>query len=135
MKQLLVLALGVMVCCALKANAGDPVKEDMERLQGEWEPVNWIVEGREVPNKGAQKNFIFAGNKLTANEQTGTFTIDPKKEPKTIDVSLPSVKALWSYQLDGDSLRIAFGKVGGEAPPDFKGNCGHPVLILKRKAK
>jgi len=135
MKRAVVLALGGVVCIALKAGAGDPVKDDLDRLQGEWVPVNWIVDGKEVPGKGEQKNFTFAGNKLTANDQAGTFTIDPTKRPKRLDVSLPLVKGNWSYQLEGDRLIIAFGKVGEKAPTDFEGRPGNPVLILKRKPK
>jgi uncharacterized protein (TIGR03067 family) len=145
MKRISVLLLALCCFIVTRSDAGDPVKDDLEKLQGEWTPTTWVVGGREYPDdpsKKVQTNHIFAGKKLTAQGRTGTFTINPSNKPKTMDVDFPAVPGqaqrfvtTWTYEISGDTLKIAYGKVGEKPAPDFKGNDFYFVLIFKRKTK
>src|SRR5262249_42033682 len=64
---------------------------DLEKLQGMWKPTGVTANGVEVPaNLLAQARMTFKGNKITIQMgpkvQNETFTLDPTKSPKWIDV-------------------------------------------------
>ncbi len=71
----------------------DAAKKDLDSLQGIWQLVSLEVEGKPLPEdqvKGTK--MTFKGNKAShpgpdGKIEEGTFTLDPSKKPKAIDIS------------------------------------------------
>ena len=98
-------------------------------LQGTW---MWTYTSS---NQTATLTYIFNGNNWTMTittptesvQDSGTFTIDPTANPKTIDMYLAACTGPWEsnigktlpciYLLSGTNLTIAFGDPGGIARP------------------
>ena len=86
--------------------------------------------------------FEFKGDKFTmkGGDETrgGTYKIDMKKKPPTLDVTLSQGGDGGTfhsiYELDGDKLKIASGaEPGAAAPTEFKSKEGVILMTLKRK--
>ena len=122
-------------------------QEKNDSLQG-----NWLVEktergGRKPPTELLKTlKVIIKGDKLEMSDakrgETGVFKLDPAKTPKEIDLVFSEgltgeVKrtALGIYELNGDTLKIAWRKDGGPRPTEFSSIAGErtsELLILKR---
>ncbi|HSB08160.1 MAG TPA: TIGR03067 domain-containing protein [Blastocatellia bacterium] len=134
---------------ASKAGSAD---SEIKRLQGNWQVISWSDEsGEQVPpEEMKQFTFYFEGDRLTMRkfkDDPGTqcqFRIDVSKQPKWIDLGMPSLAAGSTllegiYSLEGDdlSLCITSGLRNGVAPPrptEFKTrpNEKYALLVLKR---
>jgi uncharacterized protein (TIGR03067 family) len=89
--------------------------------------------------------LTFKGNTLhwksNKDDDTGTFTIDPTKKPKHIDITAKglnngmTVKAI--YELNGDQLKICMDPTSQDRPKEFKSKENSPlgVMILQRVKK
>ena len=126
----------LLIPCFVGARAGEPpgnpVKDDLEKLQGEWIPVSMLHDKQPKPY------MTFVGEKLSMNGRTGTMTIDPLKNPKTMLATFGEEKYTWIYRIDGDGLVVAFGVVGGPVPGDFREDgfkTISQVVHMKQKAK
>jgi uncharacterized protein (TIGR03067 family) len=121
---------------------------DQDRLQGTWV----LVGGRrpftekEIEDYGIK--WTFKGELLDCKAKTspvsdeGTFTLDPKMEPKTIDHKVTAGRYkgktfLGIYKIDGDSLTICEGNPDGERPTEFKSDPKDSIrlLVFKRDKK
>ncbi len=97
------------------------VKKELKKLEGTWEVVSVESNGR----KGAEGEltglaYVFEANgkwklqKDGESQAEGTFTIDPTKNPPTIDYKIVSSiseeskgkTSLGIYKLDGDKLTV-----------------------------
>ena len=116
----------------------DAVKEELKRLEGSWRVVAVELGGKEMDREeiGDAKNlWVFSGTKCST--VTGkrtiecTFTIDPAKSPKWIDVTRTSDKVTWPgiYELKGETLRVFQGTPGGKRPTEFKTTEGTQEVI------
>lgn len=116
----------------------DAVKEELKRLEGTWRVVAVELGGKEIDREeiGDAKNLlVFSGTKCTT--VTGkrtiecTFTIDPTKNPKWIDIRRVSDKVTWPgiYELKGDTLKVFQGTPGGKRPTEFKTKEGTQQVI------
>jgi uncharacterized protein (TIGR03067 family) len=126
--------------------SADIVKKDLQQFQGSWRAVSiQHVDGRQATQDELQNTtLVIDGNKFTLTLKdlavSGTFTIDPAKSPKTIDVVLatakkPDEKLLGIYQLQGDTRQSCFAVLGKERPKDFtKSVMGHLRLEWKRQS-
>lgn len=123
----------------------DPVKQELEKLQGAWIIVANTQEGKETPEslrerkrytikrdhysvsfKGAEKPLLEFRIKL-----------DPTSKPKTIDmVGLKTDKVLLAglYELDGDTLTICVPVGTGDRPRSIKSDAGSKsgIIVYKR---
>src|SRR5262249_34355351 len=107
--------------------------------QGTWNAVSGERDGEKL-NEFQLKNWeqmIFKEDKFTreGNEKKeGTFAIDPKKDPKEIDLNL-TVKgqaATWMgiYELKGDTLKLALS--GGGRPTELSSKGGGVLIVFER---
>ena len=132
------LVVFVVACAGVVVATADLAADDAKKLEG-----TWVVESTSrdeflaVGWKGDQ--WVFGGDRVTlktkAKELNFTFTVDPAKEPKTMDFAPPkeSNQARWLtiYELDGDLLKVCIG-LGAKRPTEFSDKQGM-VVVLKRK--
>lgn len=134
---------------ALLLGADDPDKGDKAKIVGTWEITAAEQEGQTLPKSllsgrtitfEKEKYIIRAGEKV---EEEGTFGMDSEKSPKSIDLKIvkgsdEGKDQLGIYELDGDSLKIAFAMPGDETRPTEFTTSGEGAALftmtLKRKA-
>jgi uncharacterized protein (TIGR03067 family) len=120
---------------------------DLEKLQGEWVLVGLEVREATVPaEKLAGTTLVIRKDKYTTvvkkKEYPVTFTLDPTKDPKHIDMLIPDAAgkpqpAKGIYKLDGDKLVICRGQApGGERPRNFVSSATNDTFVVtwERKA-
>ena len=124
----------------------DAVRKELKALQGTWKAVSLEAGGKSLP-KEAVPDFTFIigadGKSIGKSPQVeyqATITVDPKKNPKTIDIvpdngpdrgkTQPGI-----YEFDGDKLKICAAQPGKDRPTDFdtKGKMGYSLMILRRE--
>jgi RNA polymerase sigma factor (sigma-70 family) len=123
----------------------DRRREDKDLLQGVWDVVGVEAGGKE-PRDGSEKNaaWEFKGDRVYLvqdySEESGTFTLDSGKTPRTMNVSLtPFIGERRTipciYQLDGDTLKICLGW-NGTRPTAFATRAGEETMLVtfKRRA-
>jgi uncharacterized protein (TIGR03067 family) len=139
-KRMGLAAVLAAVCGSLLTAAEDKDKSDKDLLQGTWNAVSGERDGEKL-NENQLKNWqqmVFKDDKFTreGNEKKeGTFVLDPKKEPKEIDLNL-TVKgqaATWPgiYELKGTTLKLCL-KPGGR-PTVFDSKGGFLLVFEKQK--
>jgi uncharacterized protein (TIGR03067 family) len=119
------LLVGVAVSLAAPAPKEPPKKESS--IVGEWVGEKLVIGGKEMPPakgvKGLRFTFTEDGKFTVQNEsekpETGTYKIDPKKDPPEIDlIQPPGTKTgptLGIHNVEGDTLTICFTfTLGGE---------------------
>ena len=143
MLQLLALA-----SCVLAAPPDDVVRREQQALDGNWRLVSAEQDGQRMPARQANdfsltfKNGRFissqGGNKLGGHKQTGTYTLDPTKNPKTIDVvpdAGPDKGKSWSliYIVQDSTLRICCRGIGEDRPTSFdtKDQKGVTLMVFR----
>lgn len=114
------------------------VKADLAALKGAWRITKMQANG-EVPPPGfiEQLQLEFGDTtvslKLAQRKETCIFKIDPKVNPKTLDMSPETnkeVNVLGIYELNGDVLKICWSKKGPR-PNAFTANAGEDRLLLE----
>lgn len=126
----------------------EPPKEssDLDKLQGEWVLVGLEVREEFVPaEKLAGTTLIIKKDKYTTivkkKEYTVTFTLDPKQDPKQIDMLIPNDSGTPQlskgiYKIDGDKLIICRGQApGGERPRNFVSSAANDVFVMTWEKK
>ena len=142
---LVVLVLVLPVLAVLGQGKDDP-KKDAERLEGTWLVVESERNGQKQPEEQTKKlKMIFNKDRyiiqVDENTKEATFTIDPTKKPKTIDVvpldgedkgkTIPGI-----YMLDGDKLKLCFADKTPDRPKEFTGKAdSKAILFVLQKAK
>lgn len=141
----LVLALGPLASALAQ---GDAVKAEMHKLQGTWVRVSVDVNGKKTEDgnrpAGEAVTLTIQGDKFGGE----TFTLDPTKSPKHIDVlsvddkgraiTLPGI-----YELKDGELKVCFpfpfgGKFDkiGQRPTEFGSKRGgNDVLEVYKRRK
>lgn len=138
--------LGLTVAVAAPA-AKDPPKKEAT-IVGQWVGEKAVAGGKELPVPDGGIVFTFAADGvLSVTEQgpgkpdTGSYKVDPKKNPPEIDLIPPSTKKepvmQGIYKLDGDTLTLCFrhGPPGTERPNEFESPAGSDVIVMTLKRK
>jgi len=122
------LALVALFVMTLSAWAGD-----QESIQGTWTLESASLDGQvmRIPTVV----YVFAGDTLTVRpasgpEQKAAFTLDLTSKPKILVVQHGANPDRSPFELDGDTLKIAFTSPG-EHPTDVSDK-GHVLFTLKR---
>ena len=124
------LILPALFSMATGAPADDATKKELQLLQGTWRAVSVVgVDAEPMPDEDLRvTKLVIEGNHFSLTTKMlvifGTFTIDPTKTPKTIDVTLataenPEQRMLGVYQIDGNSRKSCFALVGEPRPKDL----------------
>jgi uncharacterized protein (TIGR03067 family) len=144
---LLVLGTGLLLAAA----ASDPadMKSERAKLQGTWQLVAEVLDGKEQPPeyvRQIQLTFDAQGNwRVDKGGEVlfrGTSAIDPAKNPKEMDSTLTApeankgtaVRAI--YRVEGDTYTQCWA-VGRPRPMAFKADAtaGHNLSTYKRVEK
>jgi uncharacterized protein (TIGR03067 family) len=120
------------------APGDEKAKTDKELLQATWVEES-RGDGEKVP-EGDRWKLVFEGDKATwrskGKEHQGTFTLDPTRTPKEIDLNLadPTLTLNGIYELKGDTLKTLWRENDREGlPKTFDPKEG--VLIVLKKMK
>jgi len=123
----------------------DPAKKEMSRLEGTWQMVSGERGGMKLDDA-----MIKSGKRVVKDGETtvtfgellwmkAKFTVDPAKQPKTIDYTLTSgpdkgKQQLGIYQLDSDTLKLCYAAAGAERPRSFAtaAGDGHTSSVWKK---
>jgi uncharacterized protein (TIGR03067 family) len=126
---------------AAKEAAADPLAP----FQGTWEIVSVEKDGSALPQDDiAGITVIISGSAYRLinkdNVSKGTFTVDPAKDPKQMDVhhkendpeTMPAI-----YEITSDTFRVCYNPEGGTRPTSFstKPDSGFLSVVYKRKSE
>jgi len=117
---------------------------DLQKLQGTWQRVSIVLDGKEASEDEAKKQQLTikeADYTLRIGEQSreGTLQLDSTKKPKEINIKSASgpnkgkiLKGI--YEIDGDTLKYCVAPPGKDRPTDFtsKPGSGHMLYINKK---
>jgi uncharacterized protein (TIGR03067 family) len=131
--------------CLFVALIGVPVfaeekKADANPLKGKWEIVSASFNGNVSPMlKGRILKFGDGEFTTYDGEEKGrtiAFALDPKADPKQIDLNRDGgeTKALGIYAIDKDELKLCYAEPGADRPKKFESTVGGKMflLVLKR---
>jgi uncharacterized protein (TIGR03067 family) len=127
----------------VRAAAHDPVKEDLDRLQGAWRIESSWLNGRQEPEVARSVTILFHGDRFIVVDKDGnrleeTIKLLPDRNPKAIDrrdkggiLAGPGI-----YSLEGDTFKWC-SAIGGNKvrPTSFSSEPGsrQSLMILRRQ--
>lgn len=125
---------------------GQTAEEDGKKIQGKWKVVQAEINGENVPiDKIQYARYVFEGDKLVTSDAgkrvEKNYKLDPKLNPKTIDITFPSPVTkgkteTWPgiYRFTRDGLVICFNNANKTRPIEFrtKANSGQVMMILAK---
>jgi len=111
-------------------------KSDKELLQGTWIPVSGEQDGKAIPKEKLNGKFIFKDDKFTlqiegGESREGTYTIDPEKKPKELDLTFGNNTVMGLYELKDGKLKYVGMERG--RPTDFDSTGATLVIYEKMK--
>ncbi len=131
-----------------KARAEGDTSKDLEKLAGTWIAIAAEDYGEKIPEdqiKGMQ--LVLSGSDFTSSHgdttvMSGTFTVDPAKKPKTIDLKSMSGRHKGKtlpglYKLEGEMLTICFVEPDGKRPTELASTIDNAAFLMtcKREKK
>jgi uncharacterized protein (TIGR03067 family) len=129
----------------LPALADDKKEPDLKPFVGGWTIEKAELGGMDITEHlKAMKFDIREGGKYTAvlgeEKDEGSFTIDPSKSPKEMDITSTGgpnkdklIKAI--YKLDGDTMTVCYELGGGDRPKQFESKKDTKGLLVTYKRK
>ena len=114
--------------------------DDIAKFEGSWRYESLEVAGKTVDVKEANESpLVIKGKTFAHGEDKGTFTIDDKKTPKTIDLTftegrLKETVMKGIYELDDATYKLCVGEPGSDRPKvfDSKAKDGGALAMLKK---
>jgi uncharacterized protein (TIGR03067 family) len=133
----------------LAGDTDEGVRKELAALQGKWKTVGLEAGGKPFP-RGDVPDFTYvigADGKCTGRTPEGEFrvttTVNPRKDPKTIDNLHESgeykgKRQYGIYKLEGDRLTVCMtppGRVEGDRPKDFTTRDTTNVVFVFERVK
>jgi uncharacterized protein (TIGR03067 family) len=122
----------------LLSGAGEPTG-DLKKMQGAWEAVSFVVEGKELPEKERKTlKLVVKGDRGTftmdGKEVHGQYALDESASPRAIDITITEgpdkgKKKLGIYEIKDGTLRLCAGPLGGKRPAKFASTPGSGVWL------
>jgi uncharacterized protein (TIGR03067 family) len=133
----------------LAADTDDDVRKELKALEGTWKAVAMEAEGKSFPNDGIPDfTFVIAADgkctgRVPEREFRVTITVNPKKNPKTIDNLHESgeetgKKQYGVYKLERDKFTVCItpaGSAEGDRPKDFTTKDTTNVMFVFERVK
>ena len=143
MKTSLLMAIAAGLLVAADAPKDDPAKADLDKLQGPWNLVAAVRDGKEVPEGQVRRTtivftvdrFVFPMESGDATSKRGVIRVDPTKEPKEMDATSPEGEVSPGiYQVEGDDYKVCFAPPGRARPRKLTSEpgSGHLLQIWRR---
>jgi uncharacterized protein (TIGR03067 family) len=137
---LVIVALG-----AAPVPSEDAAKKDLAQMQGTWKVVQAVRHGEELAaEKREPLRLVVKDNQITMRggdrDEEATFTLDAGKKPRQFDL-IPkgddAKKILGIYEINKDTMRMAWSMSGEERPSKFETTkeSGVFLLVLERAKK
>jgi uncharacterized protein (TIGR03067 family) len=127
-----------------KEDKDEAVKQEWKRLNGTWERVRAVADGKEQPAPKEKVTVALKDGKFTVRQgdkvlAEGAAKVDPTTSPKSLDITpatgeykgktLPAI-----YEVKGDTHRVCAAQPGKPRPKAFasKEGSGHFLNTYKR---
>lgn len=135
----------ILVLVLVPAVPGAEPTGDLKKMQGTWEAVRFVLDGKELSARKRQSlRLTVTGRRgtFTKDGKTlhGTYRLDESARPRTLDILITSdgpekgKKKLGIYELDGDRLRICVSPLEGRQRPEvFASKPGSGVWLEEWK--
>lgn len=127
------------------AQAQSPSKADLDKLQGTWETVSIVRDGRKVEADRLKDRVLVIDGSTFVDKSgdrihgKGTITVDASGDPKTIDAAftegpIKGMTSLGIYRLEGDKLTSCAAVPKKDRPTEFesKSGTGGWLVVYKR---
>ena len=124
----------------------DAITEEMKKFQGTWKQIAYERDGVTEPldEQGWEPRVTFTGDTFVVTLADGsipikgTYTLDPTRNPKTIDwndtIGEDAGKTLLAiYALEGDRLAFCAAYPGQERPTAFRTRPGQVLRVSQRE--
>src|SRR4051794_38363251 len=116
----------------------DPTKADQDALQGTWEFVSAVKDGKAASPEITKWSVVIKGKKFVIRNQDdkvlqeNVFRIDGTKSPKRWDylTDKGEMEQPGIYQLDGDNLKVCVRGFGEEPPISFNAKSGSDCKLV-----
>jgi uncharacterized protein (TIGR03067 family) len=124
----------------------DALQEAKQNFQGAWKVVELVWEGMpEEKEEVVKTTVLIKGDRMIVtfrgNEQVAVFTLDPKTDPPSIDITpLENEKPTLikgTYKLEKNKLTICFAREDEKRPMKFESSASTKtsMLVLERAKK
>jgi uncharacterized protein (TIGR03067 family) len=141
MSLAIVLALFAVAPAVLAAPGLKEDKNDLKKLQGEWQIESWIQLGQKINVTGT---WTFKEDKYTLdqggdNVEDGTIKLNQKKKPAVMDLEITGGNCAGKnqpgiYKIDGDTLTLCFAWPGvADRPTDFDSTRENRWILITLK--
>jgi uncharacterized protein (TIGR03067 family) len=119
------------------------IKKDRKLIEGTWRIVSLEVDGNRTSEEDAKKLTVVNGSDGTwtlrsdddGEIASGTSTIDPTKNPKTIDFTVvkgggAGGQHLGIYELGENMRKLCFSPAGKDRPTEFSSKPGSEQVLV-----
>src|SRR6266478_1175128 len=138
-RLLMIAAAGLLIgACNRQAQAPAAPKTDLDRLQGTWNLVSAMQDGKTLPaDKVKQTTIVFKGDTFRfpgsaeyATSRAGTIKLDESKTPKEMDaISTEKEVMLGIYALEENGYKVCFAPAGQPRPTEFNSTPGNGYIL------
>jgi uncharacterized protein (TIGR03067 family) len=134
------MGLHALTIVAAIVMVGESPQEDKDKFQGTWVVILGEREGVKISEQSEKEiRVVIEGDRYSLmredRTQSGTFTLDPSRTPKTIDIRPDDGKTvLGIYTIEGDTQKVCFSEYGRDRPTDFttEPESGQTLYVLRR---